>query len=365
MTCNPLAIDVNQAIADFAAEETAFAVATVLQVSGSAPREAGTKAIIDASGTIHGTIGGGQVEAEAQRRAVAAIRSGEALVFDFALAGRNAEDTSPICGGSMRILIDPAAAAHCVAYGEVADSIRKRCRGVLLTHIDTARQGTCTVRVHWLSDGSVVSHVASADQQAIQSVIESGKAQLLTCHSTEAGSTRQMLAEPIVPPPLLIIAGGGHVGQALALQASLVGFQVMVLDDREEFTDASLYPPGTITRCCDMAAELAQIPLAGDTYVAVVTRGHQHDQRCLGACIARPAGYIGMIGSKRKVAMLRQALVDCGAATPAQFERVYAPIGLDIGAQSVPEIAVSIVAQLIAVRRKGDARAAAAMPRSV
>lgn len=360
MTRDAMAIDINQAIVDFAASGRAFAVATILQVLGSAPREAGTKAIIDGSGVIHGTIGGGQVEAEAQRRAVAAIRSSKALVFDFALTGGNAKDASPICGGSMRVLIDPTAGAHCAAYAEAADAIRKRGRGALLTDVHIGQQGTCMVRVQWSPGGWVVP----ADQQAIQSALGSGKAQLIIRDSTEAGSSCQTLVEPISPPPLLIIAGGGHVGQALALQASLVGFQVMVLDDRPEFTDGSLYPRGTVTRCCDMAGELERFPLAGDTYVAIVTRGHQQDQQCLAACIARPAGYIGMIGSKRKVALLRQSLVESGAATPEQFVRVCAPIGLDIGAQSVPEIAVSIVAQLISLRRKGDARAASAMPRS-
>ena len=275
------------------------------------------------------------------------------------------KDASPICGGTMRVLVDPTAGAHRIAYAEAADAIRNRRRGVLLTHIETTREGAYTVRVQWLPDGSLASDLASTDHQAIQSVRASGRPELLVHESPETGSSCQMLVEPIIPPPLLIIAGGGHVGQTLAVQAGLVGFQVMVIDDRPEFTDVALYPPGTMTRCGDMAAELAQFPLAGDTYVAIVTRGHQHDQQCLRACIGRPAGYIGMIGSKRKVALLRKAMLECGAATPVQFDRVCAPIGLDIGAQTVPEIAVSIVAQLIAVHRKGETRAALDMPRCV
>lgn len=166
----------------------------------------------------------------------------------------------------------------------------------------------------------------------------------------------QVLVEPVTPPPLLLIAGGGHVGQALARQGALVGFDVLVVDDRSEFTDPALFGPGVRTRCGDIARELARFPVAADTYIAIVTRGHQHDRAALAACIRSPAAYIRMIGSRRKVAMVRQDLLESGAATEAELGRVCAPIGLDIGAETVPEIAASIVAELIAVRRGGGRR---------
>jgi xanthine dehydrogenase accessory factor len=352
------AAEFNQAIVDFADSGRPFAVATILQVSGSTPREAGTKAIIDADGAIHGTIGGGQVEAEAQRRAVDAIRAGRAVISDFVLSGSSAKDAAPICGGSMRVLLNPTVAAHRATYAQAADAVRQRRRGVLLTHVDTAHEcREVAISVQWFAEDSLPLDLH--DCQAVHSAVASGTPQLLI------RACRQTLVEPVIPPPLLIIVGGGHVGQALALQASLVGFQVIVMDDRPEFTDPSLYPPGTITRCRDIATELAQVPVAADTYIAIVTRGHQHDQRALAACVARPVGYLGMIGSRRKVALLRQALLDSGVATAEQFGRVHAPIGMDIGAESVPEIAVSIVAQLIAIRRRGIAPTTLAMSRSV
>jgi len=170
-----------------------------------------------------------------------------------------------------------------------------------------------------------------------------------------AGEQTCVLVEPMIPPPRLVIAGGGHVGQALARQAALAGFDILVLDDRDEFTDPALYPPGVLTRRGDVAAELASLRPDGETYVAIVTRGHRHDRAALAACVASPAAYVGMIGSRRKVAMVRRDLLAAGEATPDQLERLYAPIGLDIGAETVPEIAASIVAQLIAVRRRGSA----------
>jgi xanthine dehydrogenase accessory factor len=107
-------------------------------------------------------------------------------------------------------------------------------------------------------------------------------------------------------------------------------------------------------RCGEIAAELAGIPLANDSYVVIATRGHRHDAAALAACIRTPAAYVGMIGSRRKVAMMRHDFIQSGSATAEEFDRVYAPIGLEIGAETVPEIATSITAQLIAVRRKGS-----------
>jgi len=340
----------------------AFAVAVILKDVGHTPRKAATKALIDADGSICGTVGGGPVEAETQRRAVEAVRSGRPLVFDFALEGSTPRADSPICGGSLRILVDPTAARHRAVYAEIAEALRLRRRGVLVTTVRTA--SATEVSVRWFSaegeEGSLlcVARYAGrsrAGDEAIRTVLAGGTPQYLVQDLPAEGAQLEVLVEPLVLPPLLVIAGGGHIGQALALQAGLVGFQVVVIDDRREFVDPALFPDGVATRCGDIARELAALPISGDTYVVIVTRGHQHDQRALAACIRRPAAYIGMIGSRRKVALMRKDLLDSGAATAEELGRVYAPIGLDIGAETVPEIAASIVAQLIAVRRKGEA----------
>ena len=116
---------------------------------------------------------------------------------------------------------------------------------------------------------------------------------------------------------------------------------------------AAAHKPSVTTRCGGIGQEVARFPFGADTYVVIVTRGHQHDADALAACLRRPAAYVGMIGSRQKVAMMRTEFIESGRATPAELDRVYAPIGLDIGSVTVPEIATSVVAQLIAVRRKG------------
>jgi xanthine/CO dehydrogenase XdhC/CoxF family maturation factor len=188
---------------------------------------------------------------------------------------------------------------------------------------------------------------------AIRRTLQLGQARLFVSHSTETRRRLEVLVEPLIPNPVLLIAGGGHVGQAVAAQAVLVGFEVVVVDDRPDFADRSLFPDGVAARCAAMEEEVARFPLDADTYVVIVTRDHGHDARVLAACLKRPAAYVGMIGSRRKVALVRQGLVESGRFTAEEFARLHAPIGLDIGAVTVPEIAASIVSELIAVRRRG------------
>jgi xanthine dehydrogenase accessory factor len=370
--------DIPQAIATLAAMGKPFALAVVLADTGSTPRKAGTKALIDATGAIDGTIGGGPVEAEAQRRAVAAIDRSEPVVFDFAMQGPAVAGQNPICGGIMKILLDPTAAMHAGAFAKAAEARRDRKRGLLLTTIQPATaeaspaaegQAAPTKVMVQFIPADAVEETSAAElplpgAEALRSVLTGGTARLFagqhraptaTTAATTAASRPWVLVEPLVPPPLLVIAGGGHIGQALARQAALVGFDLLILDDRPEFTDLGLYPPGAKSRCGDVAEHLAATALDGDTYVAILTRGHQHDRAALARCVAGGAAYVGMIGSKRKVGLIHEDLLASGAATVEQLARLYAPIGLDIGAETVPEIAASIVAQLIAVRRKGAA----------
>jgi xanthine dehydrogenase accessory factor len=342
-----------QLILERCADSRAFAVVTILRAEGSTPAKAGAKAIVEANGSIRGTIGGGRVEAEAQRQAVQAIQHGQPLVFDFQLQGADAEADSPICGGAMRVLVDPTALQHRAAFAQALAALSQRQRGVLLT---TVRGGPpLDVHVRWVTEPKAGDSASLLGSAEAQEALRRGEAGLVVQEATHPGGPWEVLLEPVGPRPLLLIAGGGHVGQAVAWQAGLVGFEVTVLDDREEFCRPDLFPTGTVTRCAPMAEELRRLPLDHDTFVVIVTRGHAHDALVLGACLGRPAGYVGMIGSRRKVALLRQDFLDSGRATAEEFDRVYAPIGLDIGAVTVPEIATSIVAQLIAVRRQGSA----------
>jgi xanthine dehydrogenase accessory factor len=137
------------------------------------------------------------------------------------------------------------------------------------------------------------------------------------------------------------------------VQARLAGFEIVVIDDRPAFTVPAMFPREATIRCGPIGDEVARCPIDSDTYVVIATRSHAHDAEALAVSLRQPARYIGMIGSRRKVTHLRREFLEAGRSTDAEFDRLYAPVGLDIGAVTVPEIATSIVAQLIAVRRKG------------
>ena len=343
--------DVHQIVVQFADQAREFVLATVLEASGSTPCRVGSKAVIDANGVIQGTIGGGWVEAETQRRAVETIKIGQPVILDFDLESPAVGGDHPICGGTVRVLVDPTAGGHREAYATASAIRQRRQRGVLLTTI--CGQKEWDTAVEFLTEPAIPPGLGFPGTKAVRSALEREEPRLFVSESTPDGQRLEVLVEPVIPRPVLLIVGGGHVGQAVAAQASLVGFDIVVIDDRPEFTRPERFPDGTTTRCGKIDEELAGLPLGADTYVVIVTRGHQYDANALAACLHEPVAYIGMIGSQRKVAMTRKDFVESGRAASEEFDRVYAPIGLDIGSVTVPEIAASIAAQLIAVRRKG------------
>ena len=164
------------------------------------------------------------------------------------------------------------------------------------------------------------------------------------------GGSLQIFIEPLIPAPVLYIFGGGHVGQSLYKVAMLAGFDVVVADDREPFANRERFPDAREIHASDVNETLSKLAPSADSYIAIVTRGHRHDIRVLRWALNTPAYYIGMIGSGRKVLSLYQKLEAEGVARES-LKRVFAPIGLEINAGTPEEIAISIVAELIAVRR--------------
>jgi xanthine dehydrogenase accessory factor len=330
-----------------------FAVVTVLKTINSTPVKAGAKAILDETGVLYGTVGGGAVEAEAQRLALSALHEGISMVFHCDLRGMNAEEADPICGGSMLLLIDTAASHRQAEYLKAASMLRKRERGVWVTMLDS--QSPLNVQTHAVPESAISDETDEVVSSQCRECLKQEKVMLLPA-SPESNETnrREWFLDPLIPKPILMLVGGGHVSQAAAIQGSLVGFEIVVVEDRPQYANPSLFPAGTKTLCGDLAEVIANFPIQRDTYIVIATRGHLQDTVALRACIHSSAAYVGMIGSRRKIPMIRQQFIDSGWASAVEFDRVHAPIGLDIGATDVPEIAASIVAELIAVRRKGN-----------
>ena len=163
------------------------------------------------------------------------------------------------------------------------------------------------------------------------------------------GGRMEVFIEPIAPPPDLYVVGAGHVGYHLGRFAGAVGFRLHVVDDREAFANKERFPEAVEVVVDDIGRWLASAPLAPRSHVVVVTRGHRHDLDAVRSLAARDVAYVGLIGSRAKIARVFDALLEEGVPADV-LRRVHAPIGLDLGAVTPEEIAISIVAELIAVR---------------
>jgi xanthine dehydrogenase accessory factor len=156
--------------------------------------------------------------------------------------------------------------------------------------------------------------------------------------------------EPVIPPCRLLIAGAGHIGKALAKIGQMLDFDVTVADDRFEFANSDNIPWADNFIIGNIGNILEKTDWGKDLFIVIVTRGHRDDSNALRQCIGSDAAYVGMIGSRNKVALMRKEFIEKGWATPEQWNRIHAPIGLDINSKTVEEIAVSIAAQLVQVR---------------
>ena len=170
--------------------------------------------------------------------------------------------------------------------------------------------------------------------------------------ASEAGVTSRFFLEPLFPLPRLVIAGAGHVGKAVSHMGRFLDFEVTVIDDRSEFANRKNLPDADNIIVKDIGEAMAELPKDRDTYVVIVTRGHSQDAEALKPCIGSGAAYVGLMGSKVKVATMRAKFLEKRWATEAEWNEIFTPIGLEIGSQTVEEIAVSIAAQLIRVRRQ-------------
>lgn len=177
--------------------------------------------------------------------------------------------------------------------------------------------------------------------------LESGRARTVTVNGL------RVYIEPFLPPLRLVVVGAGHVAQPVAQLGKLLGFHVTVVDDRPEYASMSRFPSADLVLCDDFVRALEQISPGREHFLVLVTRGHRHDMDCLKALVERDVAYIGMIGSRVRVATVFRLLTDECGVDPAHFSNVYAPVGLDLGARSPAEIAVAVAAELLKVRYGG------------
>ncbi len=341
-------------ISDALNGESPLVIATIIMTRGSTPQIPGTSALI-VDGTVReGTLGGGVLEAEAQKRGKEAVKDKKSLLFEYNLDSDVAAEEGALCGGKATVLIDAQPEKQKTVFDEITRSIDKKIPGILVTIIQQ-KDDRVDIERHWCPEGAqfppAVSRDPSLSAEAKRSLAER-KIRVVTSPGEKSIPERMICFEPIVPRSQLIIAGAGHIGQALAHLGSLLDFEITVIDDREEFANPERFPDSDHILVGDIRRAISEHTITPDTYIVLVTRGHKYDADALKACIGSDAGYIGMIGSRRKVKQMRKEFLEKGWATPEQFERIYAPIGLDISSTTIHEIAISIAAQLIRIRHQ-------------
>ena len=305
---------------------------TVLASSGSTPRGAGAVLAVFPDGTSSGTVGGGNVEYEAQKLAGELLKTGENALREFRFVQGDAASLGMVCGGDVTLHFHylDASDAHTVA--------------VFRTLLDATAGSADTWLVRKL-DGAAVTAMGLAGRTGVK-YLEEVPAGLL---ENRAVFRDGWFALPAVRGGKVYIFGGGHVSQALVPAVAAVGFRPVVYDDRPEFADPALFPQAEAALCGPFTALSEQIQVMPDDYVVIMTRGHQADYEVLTQTLRSGAKYIGCIGSKKKLSICRDRLLAAGF-TAEEYAKVHAPIGLAIGAETPEEIAVSVTAEMIAVR---------------
>ncbi|GIW87394.1 MAG: xanthine dehydrogenase [Isosphaeraceae bacterium] len=339
--------DVVRVLANDLANGKPVLLCQVVETRGSTPQKAGALMIVRPDGSQVGTLGGGCVEAEVKQKAIRRLDQPGAELHSYVLDHDYAWADGLICGGKMVILTEmlrgPAAAAYFDAWKLQHERGQGFSEAIVL---DPERAGVEVLGSRWLFD---------ADGRCVADW--NGRGEPPSTPEPLEGRPRPAVRDglawlPSLPRIRLVIVGAGHVGQAVASLAARADFDVWVVDDRAQYANPERFPDAQRLLVGPIDRILSELDMDRPTYALVVTRGHGHDQEALYHLAPTTAEYVGLIGSRRKIRMIFENLRDQGIPEEA-LARVCAPVGLEIGSESVIEIAISIVAELIAWRNLG------------
>jgi xanthine dehydrogenase accessory factor len=320
------------------------ALATVARRSGSLPMSATAKMLVTTRGARLGTVGGGCLEAEITERALEVASARAPTISEHTLNSELAGDYGLTCGGTAVMFIEPVYGDDTLAavYAACVAAFSKGSRAAVVTE------------ANW-EDGAHKALFAGVQMVGRTSPAMREAAASLDSRSELPILSGQVLAEPLVGKPRLVVFGGGHVGARVAEAAAFAGWRVTVVDDRAEFADPARHPVAEATVACDYHDLPPTLGIDADTYVVVATRGHQHDAVVVEQLARSDTRYLGMLGSRRKVALTWKLLEGQGISR-ARLDEIHAPVGLSIGADTPEEIAISVVAELVATRRSRSRR---------
>ena len=338
-------------------EKHPLVIATVVRTKGSTPQKPGAKLLVRNDGSGVGTLGGGCVEGDIWYAAKQLMKNrGSAETIGYELNEEIAAQDGLVCGGTMFFLVDPI-----YEKGQEAlflDEINSAYLGgepVALASlvkttpdIDSKLGGKLLIR----SDGSVEGTLGAdnLNSEAIKYGIELMAYGNSKYVKSETGA--EYFVEGYTTPPRIILCGGGHVSRAIYTFAVNLGFNLTVIDDREEFANKTRFPLANVVVAESSAEGFRSIEINKNTFIVIATRGHRYDHVSLEAALNTSASYIGLLGSKRKTILIYEELLSKGVSID-RIKDVRAPIGLDINARTPEEIAISIMAEILMIRNGG------------
>lgn len=328
----------------------AVALATVVQTWGSAPRKVGAKMAISAAGAIAGSVSGGCVEGAVAEEGLVALKTGRGKLLHFGVADETAWGVGLACGGTIEVFVEPLDARH---YELAAASIRADQPSSTATVIGGPE--TAVGQKASLAD-EPPGQVAPADGSMAQPLLDLARRGLDANRSFRthipdpAGSDLPLdvFVDLNPAPPWLVIVGGVHIAVALDGLARHMGYRTAVIDPRRSFGSRERFPDADQVLTLWPEEAFAQLTLTPSTAIAVLTHDPKIDDRALVLALASRAGYVGALGSQKTQAKRRQRLIEAGV-TEVQLGRLHGPVGLSIGAETPEEIALSIMAEIVAV----------------
>ena len=346
-----------------------FALATVVNVRGSTPREVGAKMIVREDGQF-GTIGGGCGEAEVFRKARVLLEEKDeagARLAEVDLTGDFDQREIGTCGGIMDVFVDLWSPARDLGIARrLADAAGRSAPGALLTVVDPGSRAEVTAGSRTFIDprngdasdpkslelpAAAVEQIARRTADAIPALLEvDGGGSLVPVTHIESNGGVRLFVDPIVGAQRLIIVGAGHIAVPLCELGVMLGFHVTVIDDRASFANRERFPKADEIIVKPFQAAIESLALDSHCYLISVTRGHAFDEEVVRAALMQPCGFVGMVGSRRRVKATIERMGESGVP-PERLSDLHAPLGVAIGGETPEEIAVSIIAEIIRERR--------------
>lgn len=327
-------------------------LAQIVRQVGSAPRSLGCRCLIHQDGSIFGTIGGGLLEYKVQQRAVELLEEGKSEIYPFHMTSEDVAKSDMCCGGIVDIYIEPMSPdnqANLALLKRTLELINNNEKGTLLSFLSNGLGSDCTERRMLVAaDGAVLGSLPQCKDRVLDWA-KTNKSRLFVGSEPD----QLVFADPINTASELVLCGAGHVANCVAPLAKMAGFRVVIVDDREEFSNIERYPSADEVLVLPFDSMFDHIDVDDKSYIAILTRGHTHDRTVLKAALTTDAAYIGMVSSSRKRALLFESL-EADGFDRERLEQIRTPIGLNIAAETPEEIAISIVGELIKVRAEKE-----------